>query len=607
MLIVKSLINISYLQVLLLKFFWILTLQVAYVIPVGEKQYLVHLKKQSFISSGSVVSYYKKDVMHSKPLKTQMDCNYQGYVAGFPNSIVTLSICSGLRGLLQFENISYGIEPMEAVSGFVHMIYEGKNDNVPLLRDSDIYSWSRDSHYEVRKTSQGTEFFKISPLYLEMHIVVDKDLMLTQLKLTVVVSSIEIWSDKNKISTTGNPDHILFRLLEWEQKLLILRPHHTTFLFSFRNYTSLIGTTYPGKLCLLDYAKGVALYSKGLSLESFAVIIVQLLGLNVGLTYDSNIGSCHCSADVCTMTPKAVHFQGIKEFSICSLDEFKYITAQSGLKCLLNHPIDVPVYKQARVCGNGILDPGEQCDCGTTTTCTHKRCCDARTCIIKKDMDCGSGRCCTQNCKIKPADVVCRPSVDKECDFTEYCNGTSGSCVPDTFARNGQYCDSGDAFCYQGKCRSFDRQCQALIGGGKSFIQGRYASARTQLQLIAYICLPVLIITTAVLIKQTKLRKLYYREESDSEGSVTEENSSSSKVSLSARADGKELHNLAAEDKSEACLQCGRQEVFLIEELLCPKIFDPELLPAHFPSQPHNHDFCYKFFGAIEMGYQTQM
>ncbi|XP_007933253.2 disintegrin and metalloproteinase domain-containing protein 5-like [Orycteropus afer afer] len=469
---------------------------VAYIITIEGKHYLVHLTKQSFLSSGSVVSSYdENDTLHSKPLIVQMDCNYQGYVAGFPNSLVTLNTCSGLRGILQFENISYGIEPMEAISGFVHLIYEEKNENIniPLLGNNDIYAWSNNSQNQVRKSSRRIESSKITPQYLEMHILVDKNLfdymgsdinvvtqkviliiglvnaMLIQLKLTVIISSIEIWSNKNKISTTGQPDHVLLRLLEWESKYLVLQPHHITFLFVFRKYPSFIGTTFPGKLCNKNYAKGVALYSEGLSLESFAVIIVQLLGLNLGLTYDNNIDSCQCSVDVCTMTPKAVHFGGVKDFSICSLDDFKYIVSQSGLQCLQNHHTDMPVYKApGRVCGNGVLETGEQCDCGTIATCTHKRCCDPRTCSLKKGMICGSGSCCTQDCKIKPAGTLCRESIDKECDFVEYCNGINGLCVPDTYARNGQSCDSGDGFCYNAVCRSFNKQCQSLIGGAST-------------------------------------------------------------------------------------------------------------------------------------------
>ncbi|XP_070109121.1 disintegrin and metalloproteinase domain-containing protein 5 isoform X9 [Equus caballus] len=461
---------------------------IAYIITIEEKPYFIHLKKQSFLSSVSVVySYDKDDTQGSKPLLAQMDCNYHGYVAGFPNSLVSLNTCSGLRGTLQIKNISYGIEPVEAISGFVHMIYKEKNDNANIRLLGEDETYSRNSEFQVREGSKRTESFKSFPRYLEMYIVVDKNLfdymgsdikavtqkiiqiigfvnaMLTQLKMTVVISSIEIWSNKNKISTTGTPNNILSRFLNWKSTHLF-QPYHTAYLFAYKKQPSFIGATFPRKICDKNYAAGVVLYPEGLSLESYTVSVVQLLGFNLGLSYDDADG-CYCSGDICTMSPDAVYSGGAKDFSTCSLDDFKHFASHSGLKCLHNILPDTPVYKQRRVCGNGVLEAGEQCDCGTLENCTHKSCCDPRTCSLKKGKDCGSGECCTSDCKIKPANIRCRKPFDADCDFPEYCNGITPHCGPDTFARNGQPCDSGQAYCYEGRCRMFNKQCKDLIGG----------------------------------------------------------------------------------------------------------------------------------------------
>lgn len=51
-------------------------------------------------------------------------------------------------------------------------------------------------------------------------------------------------------------------------------------------------------------------------------------------------------------------------------------------------------------CGNGILEVGEECDCGLLTECPN-RCCIARTCRLALDAECADGDCCDINtCKV---------------------------------------------------------------------------------------------------------------------------------------------------------------------------------------------------------------
>ncbi|OWK00271.1 hypothetical protein Celaphus_00019357, partial [Cervus elaphus hippelaphus] len=63
---------------------------------------------------------------------------------------------------------------------------------------------------------------------------------------------------------------------------------------------------------------------------------------------------------------------------------------------------------------------------------------------------------------IKPVNTLCRKAAD-ECDFEEFCNGNQSVCVPDTYARDGELCESGDAYCYKGRCRSVNRH-QSMCG-----------------------------------------------------------------------------------------------------------------------------------------------
>nr|KAF6427066.1 ADAM metallopeptidase domain 18 [Rousettus aegyptiacus] len=434
--------------------------QVIYIITIDEKPYTLHLTKRSFLSPNFLVyTFNESGYLQSDSSYFKMHCHYQGYVADFPNSVATLSICSGLRGFLQFENVSYGIEPLESSVRFEHIIYQVKNDNpdIPVLAENYSNIWKNEQPYKVYLSSQENTLSKLFPQYLEMHIIVENALynymgsemiavtqkiiqivglvnsMFSQFKLTVILSSLELWSDKNQISTNGDADVLLQRFLAWKRSYLILRPHDITFLLIYRKQPKYMGTTLPGTICNKSYDADIAMYTDAITLEGFSVIIAQLLGLKIGLTYD-DINKCSCSGATCIMSHEAVGSSGVKIFSNCSIHDYRYFVSKFDAKCLQNFPKLQPLYRKQSVCGNGILELNEECDCGSE--------------------------------KISVAGTPCRKSIDQECDFTEYCNGTSSTCVPDTYALNGHSCRLGTAYCYNGQCQTTDNQCANIFGKG---------------------------------------------------------------------------------------------------------------------------------------------
>jgi hypothetical protein len=62
------------------------------------------------------------------------------------------------------------------------------------------------------------------------------------------------------------------------------------------------------------------------------------------------------------------------------------------------------------ICGDGILDPGEQCDVGADPT----------------------GTCCTASCTLVSAGTECRPATG-DCDVAEVCTGLLPLCPPNLF------------------------------------------------------------------------------------------------------------------------------------------------------------------------------
>ncbi|XP_054421741.1 disintegrin and metalloproteinase domain-containing protein 2 [Pteronotus mesoamericanus] len=421
---------------------------------------------------------------HMKPFDYQIQnfCYYQGYIEGYPNSMVILSTCTGLRGLLQFENISYGIEPLEPSIGFEHVIYQVKHKNAgaSLYAEKDIEP--RDMPYKIH----SIEPLKELSHYIEMHIVVEKNLyrhmgsdtaivtqkifqlisltnaIFTSFNITIILSSLELWIDENKIPVTGDANELLYRFLKWKRSYLVLRPHDMAFLLVYREKADYVGATFQGKMCDRQYGGSVALHPKTISLESLSVIIAQLLSLSMGIPYD-DIDKCQCSGAVCIMNPEAIHSSGMKSFSNCSMEDFALFISKPKSQCLQNHPHLDPTYKAA-VCGNRVVEDGEACDCGSQEECERnpETCCQSSGCKLKSTSACDKGPCC-ENCLYKEKGRACR-DVHDECDLPEYCNGSSASCQDNFYIQDGFRCGKQQWLCVHGQCVSMDKQCQDTFG-----------------------------------------------------------------------------------------------------------------------------------------------
>ncbi|KAK7940110.1 hypothetical protein WMY93_003436 [Mugilogobius chulae] len=148
-----------------------------------------------------------------------------------------------------------------------------------------------------------------------------------------------------------------------------------------------------------------------------------------------------------------------RKFSRCSVDEYIQFLLQGGGSCLFNKPnklLDPPE------CGNGFVELGEECDCGSQVECARNggSCC--KKCTLTHDAMCSNGLCCS-SCKYELRGVVCRDAVN-DCDIPETCTGDSSQCPHNVHKLDGYTCDSTQGRCYGGRCRTRDGQCKGLWG-----------------------------------------------------------------------------------------------------------------------------------------------
>ncbi|XP_054984361.1 disintegrin and metalloproteinase domain-containing protein 2 [Sorex araneus] len=461
--------------------------RLSYRITIDGKEYTIHLVQKTFLPHNfRVYSYNGTQSMTPLEQNFQNFCYYQGHIEDHPKSMVIFSTCAGLRGLLQFENVSYGIEPLEPSIGFEHVIYQVKHKNVGL----SLYAEEDIESTKFPYKTKPIKAMKQLSHYIEMHIVVEKYLyshmgsdvavvtekifqlvgimnaIFTSFNLTIMLSSVELWIDENKIPVGGDANELMHRFLKWKKSYLVLRPHDVAFLLVYREKPDYIGATFEGKICDGQYGGGVALHPKSLSLESLAVILAQLLSLNMGIAYD-DIKKCHCPGPVCIMNPDAIHSSGMKTFSNCSMEDLAHFISMPKSNCLRNQPRLGPLYLDSTpVCGNGRKEEGEECDCGTPEECASivENCCDGTTCRKKDGTDCASGLCCS-SCQFSRE--TCR-LADARCDIKEVCNGTHADCPEDIYYYDGRPCGiANNWICFHGQCINGDEQCESIFQGSQ--------------------------------------------------------------------------------------------------------------------------------------------
>ncbi|KAF7340165.1 Zinc metalloprotease [Mycena venus] len=206
-------------------------------------------------------------------------------------------------------------------------------------------------------------------------------------------------------------------------------------------------------------------------------VVAHEIGHNFGAIHDvgancadgcnSTTACCPLSTSSCDanaqfiMSPVAE--KGEKQFSPCSLGNICSLmtgVSRTNTTCLQDPSNNVETIS-LQMCGNGIVEAGEQCDPGEDV---DSPCCDNKTCKFKAGAVCDpdSSPCCTPQCGFAPSTQVCRPAKDPKCDVQETCTGSSSSCPSDVVAPNGQSCGGNGLACASGQCTSVALQCQQL-------------------------------------------------------------------------------------------------------------------------------------------------
>ncbi|XP_029459999.1 disintegrin and metalloproteinase domain-containing protein 9-like isoform X2 [Rhinatrema bivittatum] len=429
--------------------------EVLYSIKISEKQYILHLKKKTVILSPylPVFTYSKSGALIFEEPYIRDDCYFHGYVEGISNSSVAVSTCAGLRGFLKTRDLEFGIEPLQPLSKFQHLVY--RTDNIKLGQRTCGINEKNERHLtkligqDIAPPPGETGIVLTDVQYIEAFVVVSHqryknvnnetamilevidyvslaDTLFQQLKMRIVLVGIEIWTTEDLLDFESD---LLGKFNNWKEKNK--RVHHDSAALALQQRTpQAYGLAFIGNIC---YGGNSGFYAAlaDASLLVNAVVYAHELGHTLGFQHDED--DCHCTQK----------------------------TLARRTRCLWNYPAPGSIYV-LQSCGNKIVESGEECDCGSRQECKKNQCCEHGTCMFKKPAQCAHGECC-KKCKFAPAGTQCRSSIS-ECDLPEVCTGLSSECPPDVFVKNGLPCKKNTFFCYNKVCYDYKQHCKGIFG-----------------------------------------------------------------------------------------------------------------------------------------------
>ncbi|KAM9336916.1 disintegrin and metalloproteinase domain-containing protein 9 [Symphorus nematophorus] len=462
--------------------------KISYALTINNRKHLIHLQKNRDFLHPNFVQYSRDATGNhqSSYPKPNVHCYYHGDVEGYENSVVALSTCSGLRGVILLGSETYGLEPVPHSGTNEHLLYlltDIQSDPVTCGVVSEAAS-PTPSHKPFEPAETLTSLLRRKrnlpqTSYVELVLVADNlrynfkkqnvtavreemvemanllDGYYKQLNIRVVLVGLEIFKDSNPFSVDGRAGDVLGRFVKWRKNTLLPKIRHDVgqlIVGQPRPYDgSILGMAFVGTVCSVATSGGINVYSDN-SLPYASLIVAHEMGHNLGMNHDDT--RCNCNGGSCIM---AASISGSTNFSRCSAQDFETLIIRGGGGCLKNQPDPSDVVGVAE-CGNGRLEEGEQCDCGKPEECDNK-CCDAATCKFTSGSACARGECC-KDCQIKVAGTECRKSVNV-CDLPEYCNGKNATCPNDFYAMDGLPCQG--AYCFEGRCQTYDYQCKHLF------------------------------------------------------------------------------------------------------------------------------------------------
>ncbi|KAG3294356.1 ADAM like decysin 1 [Ictidomys tridecemlineatus] len=307
--------------------------EVQYQIILNGEEIILHLQKSRHLLGPDYTETYYSSAGEeiTRRSQTMKHCYYEGHILNEKDSVASISTCDGLRS--QYK------------------MYRG---NLTVMRSF---------LFDVMNL--------LNVIYKTVHV-------------RVALVGMEIWSDSDKIKVVPNIGETFKNFMSWHRSNLGKRKihDHAQLLSGIGFNNGRVGMAASNSLCS---ASSVAVIeAKRKNNVALVGVMSHELGHVLGMpdlsyTVKCPSGSCVMGQYLSSKFPK--------DFSSSCLSYFQKYLSSKKPKCIMQAPLPANIITEP-VCGNQLLEVGEDCDCGSPKECKD-RCCEASTCQLKLGPECG--------------------------------------------------------------------------------------------------------------------------------------------------------------------------------------------------------------------------
>ncbi|XP_068122145.1 disintegrin and metalloproteinase domain-containing protein 10-like [Hyperolius riggenbachi] len=451
-------------------------------------------------------------VSDDKPVATDLSFIYKGRLADDEDSFCHGSIINGyFHGSIHTRNGTFYIEYEEDQNGVGDSyIYHESDIDYSLMKDVKSFDsalqqyrfmesmrWRQKDEHVLR----GKRSLDLSRTTCLLHLKADYYFFSSFRNLQAAISQIAGYlMSVNAIFEHVNFDgikHINFKvkvlhiMQEEQSDALMSSPYigvehllslHSSanwnhvclsYLLTARDYSGVYGLAWVGRggntggICskYIKVGNGTEKVSKNTGLVTIKshgqYLPVPLVHISLAHELAHSLGAPHDGDKECTqftdtsphgnylMYPKAMDGSQLNndKFSLCSIHYIGSILKQKKDDCFVES--DQPI------CGNQIVEAGEQCDVGfndNDTCCYSAHAKEGLQCTLRPGKQCSpsQGQCCTPQCSVKPQGERCRDEA--ECSYESHCTGASPKCPAPPPKDNHTLCNYGTKICLSGAC-----------------------------------------------------------------------------------------------------------------------------------------------------------